>query len=1413
MHAYRKRLSRLQQKSIRIPRLVDWDIFNIYSFEDTLRNLMKMEYTHKTKTSLGIIHGKEIFHNQVGVIGVGIKSHFNVVGVTAAQVEVNTAQKVLELLRMMIEQYIQMIDYALWKQIENGATFLNTQVMEGVTIVIPITSVEEKAQRRQEVKGISTLIIGISNEHQLKFNSIKDAKQLLEAVEKRFCGNAATKKKQMNFLKQQYENFSALISEILDQTFDKLQKFVSQLELFRKKISQEDINQKLSRSLSPEWNTHVIVWRNKPDLDTISMDDLYNNLKVYEPEVKEISSSNLSTQNMAFVSSSNNHSSSTNQAVNTAHGVSTASTQVNIAKFTNIDNLNDLEEMDLRWQMAMLTIRAKMILKNTGRKLTVNGNETIRFDKTNVECYNCHKRGHFARECRALRNQDNKHKDSTRRSMPVETPASKALVSCDAIRELRRKLEVAQTEKVGIQLKVDKFENTSKNLNKFLDCQIIDNCKKGLGCKSYNAVPPPYTRNFMPPTPDLSFIDLDEFVNKPEVKNNEAKPIDQKPKEVRKNNHALIIEDWVSDDQEKDDKRLTDSGCSWHMIGNMSYLTNYKEIDRGYVTFGGNPKEGKITSKCTIRTDKFDGKADEGFFIQYFLNSKAFRVFNSRKKIMEENLHIRFSEKTPNVIGSGLDWLFDIDELIRTINYESILQSSYNDGLKPSSNDGKKVNEDPSKVSECQNQKKEENVNDTNNVNTISSNEVNAVGENISNELPFDPNMPDLKDISIFNFSNDHKDDDAMADMSNLDITIQVSPTPTTRIHKDHNLNQVIRDLHSATQTRQMSKYTQEEGINYHNVFAHVVRIEANRLFLAYVSFKDFVVYKMDVNSVFLYEKIEEEVYVCQPPGVEDPNFPDRVYKVEKALYELHQAPRAWYEPLSTYLLDNGFQRGKIDKTLFIKAQRRTYILLGIRKVKNASTPMKTQKPLLKDKDGEEVDVHMYRLMIGSLMYLISSRPDIMYAMCACARYQVNLKVSHLHAMKRIFRYLKGHPNLGLWYPKDSPFYLVTYTDSDYAGASLDRKSKMGGYQFHGCRLISWQCKKQTVVANSTTKAEYVAASSCCGQAKTLNEEAQIHAGVDGKKVIISETTIRRDLQFVDDEGVEYLPNSIIFEQIALMRKDKRKVTQVPQLCGPTESVTDEAVYKKLDDSLVRADNTASSLEAEQDSGNTLQSDKDRLKINELIELCTNLQRRVLDLDQTRTTQANEIDSLKRSVKKLGKKQRSRTHKLRRLYKVGVTARVESLDIEASLCEDASKQGRISDIDADEGITLVNTHDDDEIFDADKDLGDEVTLAQALVELKHTKPKAKAKGIVFHEPEESTTTTTATIPKPKSQDKGKPIMIEEPVKPKKKDQIKLDEEAALRLQAEQQAEFDEEQKLTRKRTQQELEANIALIET
>ncbi|GJV00194.1 putative ribonuclease H-like domain-containing protein [Tanacetum coccineum] len=304
--------------------------------------------------------------------------------------------------------------------------------------------------------------------------------------------------------------------------------------------------------------------------------------------------------------------------------------------------------------------------------------------------------------------------------------------------------------------------------------------------------------------------------------------------------------------------------------------------------------------------------------------------------------------------------------------------------------------------------------------------------------------------------------------------------------------------------------HRQEEGIDYDEVFAPVARIEAIGIFLAFASYMGFIVYQMDVKSAFLYGKIDEEVYVSQPPSFKDPKYPQKVYKVVKALYGLHQAPRAWYATLSTFLLKNGYRRGTIDKTLFIKKDKHDIILNGYKRgtinktlfikkdkhdiilvqvyvddiifgsikkswcdefealmqsrfqmssmgeltlflgLQTASTPIETQKPLVKDEEASDVDVHLYRSMIGSLMYLTAPRLDIMFAVCACSR---------------VFS-----------------FDMEAYSDSDYAGANLDRKSTTGGCQFLGRRLISWQCKKQTIVATSTTEAKYVAAANCCGQ-------------------------------------------------------------------------------------------------------------------------------------------------------------------------------------------------------------------------------------------------------------------------------------------------------------------------------------------
>ncbi|GJQ90151.1 putative ribonuclease H-like domain-containing protein [Tanacetum coccineum] len=990
-------------------------------------------------------------------------------------------------------------------------------------------------------------------------------------------------------------------------------------------------------------------------------------------------------------------------------------------------------------------------------------------------------------------------------------------------------------------------------------------------------------------------------------------------------------------------------------------------------------------------------------------------------------------------------------------------------------------------------QQKKGYANGTNRDSTVSIS-VSAVGQSFTNanDLPTGPLMPDLEDTDIFSGAYDDEDVGAEADLNNLETTMNVSPILTTRIHKDHPKDQIIRDINLATQTRRMTKISEERAM-------------------------------MDVKSTFLYGTIEEEVYVCQPPGFEDPQFPDKVYKVEKALYGLHQAPRAWYETLSTYLLENGFRRGTIDKTLFIKKDKGDILLvqvyvddiifgstkkslcvefeqmmhkrfqmssmgeltffLGLQvkqkddgifisqdkyvadilkkfdfvTMKTASTPIETNKALLKDEEAEDVDVHLYRSMIGSLMYLTASRPDIMFVVCACAR--------------------------------DLPFDLEAFTDNDYAGASLDRKSTTG------------------VAANSTTEAEYVAAANCCGQVLWMQIQMLDYGFnfMNTKIYIDKESTIcivKNPVFHSKTKHIEIRHHFIrdSYEKRLIQVLKIHTDHNVADLLTKAFNVN-ETVYKEWEDRMERAATTASSLEAEQDSSNinrtqsmatlnesfplgidsssgprvnTLRSREDNMKLKELMELCTKLSERILDiktdrvnwhsltavrhklmlpgitsycwfwtsakaktvngerqiqalvdkkkviitetsirsdlnlddaegtdclptatifvemermgakttswnefsstmassiiclatnqkfnfskyifdnmvknleggvkflmylrfmqvfLDKqvegmskhkgiyvipshtkkvfanmkrpgkgfsgkvtplfetmmvqatedmgedsaaptdshstpihtqpslskpqnknskrnrgravtTKSNQALEIESLKRRVKSLEKRRKSRTSRLKRLRKVGLASRVESSnDVSLGAQEDASKQGRkITDLDADAEVTLVDEtqeiNDDNLMFDTgvleEQEIEFEKVVKEPVVsvatttksipvsvadpvttagEIKTLKPKPvtttativtsvrpRAKGIVFHDQEEQVPASTKTFSSSQSQlpqvkDKGKGKMVEPEVPLKKKDQIALDEELALRLHAEEQAELEKE---------------------
>nr|GEU56591.1 hypothetical protein [Tanacetum cinerariifolium] len=536
--------------------------------------------------------------------------------------------------------------------------------------------------------------------------------------------------------------------------------------------------------------------------------------------------------------------------------------------------------------------------------------------------------------------RDNRNKDTLRRTVPVE----------------------ADKEPTNYALKA--YASSGSSSSSGSDNEN-DRYKTGEG---YHAVPPSYTRAFLTPKPDLVFTD------DPNASESVANVFNGNPQ------------------QALNDKVVINSGCSRHMTGNISFLSDFKEIYKGYVAFGGNPKGGKV-------------------------------------------MKVNAASALVNAAG-------------------------------PNS------------------------TNSTNSFNTASPS-VNAVSPNfgIARKSSFvdpfkyldDPDMPELEDIV---YSDDEEDVGAEADLSNLETNIHVSPISTIRVHKDHPVTQIISDLTLAPQTRSITRmvkeqepkkvhqalkdpswieamqeellqfklqkgHTQEEDIDYDEVFTPIARIEAIRLFLAYASFMGFMVYQMDVKSAFLYRTIKEEVYVCQPPGFEDPDYPDKVYKVVKALYGLHQAPRACQDKYVAKILRK----------------------FSFTDVKSASTSIETEKPLLKDPDGEDVDVHIYR---------------------------------------------------------DSPFNLVAYSDSDYAGASLDRKSTTGGCQFLG-KMENGKETSNLFMVDSLPitillTMHFITAVSYKLMLFGLTKVAAVNLMLLGhklmlSKVVVSEAIIRRDLHLDDADG------------------------------------------------------------------------------------------------------------------------------------------------------------------------------------------------------------------------------------------------------------------------------------------------------
>nr|GEU86645.1 hypothetical protein [Tanacetum cinerariifolium] len=929
--------------------------------------------------------------------------------------------------KMRIEQYFLMTDYLLWEVILNGDSPAPTRVIEGVVQPVAPTTTEQRLAKKNKLKACGTLLMALPNKHQLKFNIHKDAKTLMEVTEK---------------------------------------------------------------SLPTEWKTHTLIWRNKTDLEKQSLDNLFNSLKIYEAKVKSSSSASNTTQNIAFVFS--NNTDSTNEPISTVASVFAVSAKIPVSALLN--------EMDLKWQMAMLTVQAKRLLQRTGRNLRANGPTSMGFDMSKVECYNYHRKGHFARECRSPKDtRRNGAAEPQRRNVPVETSTSNALVSQsneyvearllvyqqnetvlkedikllklevqlrdNALVVLRQKFEKAKQERDDLKQKLEKFQTSSKNLRQLLASQTNDktgliyntqvfthsmfDCDEFRTFESDESLPPsaiydryqsgdrpsvkpvktsipaanpkkaiPRPKNHehnrnrkacfvcksldhlikdyqdMPKLLSPSLTHLLDINRSPSPKASNFTPKVTivkalmvnavkgnwvwKPKcpildHVSGNTSAtMTLKRFDYNDalgRSKSDKGVIDSGYLRHMTGNTSYLSDFKELNGGYVAFGGNPKGGKIFGKGKIRTGKLD------FDDVYFVKELKFNLFSVSQMVLVTKPYNKtpyelLLGRTPSIgfirpFGCLVTILNTLDSLGKfdgKVDEGFLVGYSNTDG--DAAFEGKEPEFEGRKPDSCCWE------NFPNSTNTFiaagpSNTDVSLRHGKSSymdtSQLPDDPNMTELEDTT---YSDDEEDVGAEADFTNLETTITVSPIPTTRVHKNHPVTQI-----------------NGEGIDYEDVFAPVARIEAISLFLAYAFFMGFMVYQMDVKSVFLYGTIEEEVYVCQPPGFEDLDYPDNVYKVVKALYGLYQALRACQDKYVAKILRK----------------------FGLTDRKSTITLIDTKKPLLKDPD-------------------------------------------------------------------------VAYSDCDYAGTSLDRKSTTRGCQFFGCRLISWQCKKQTVIATSSTEVEYVAA-------------------------------------------------------------------------------------------------------------------------------------------------------------------------------------------------------------------------------------------------------------------------------------------------------------------------------------------------
>nr|GEV79457.1 putative ribonuclease H-like domain-containing protein [Tanacetum cinerariifolium] len=1047
-----------------------------------------------------------------------------------------------------------MTNYSLWEVILNGDSPIPKRIVKGVVQSVAPTTAKQKLARKNKLKACGTLLMAFPDKHQLKFNSHKDAKTLVEAIEKRFGRNTETKKVQKTLLKQLYENFTGSHSKSLDQIHDRLQKL-----------------------------------GNKADLEEQSFDELFNSLKVYEAEVKHSSSTSIKTQNLAFVSSPNTDS--TTDSVSAAASVSIVCAKMHVSSLPNVDSLSnvidvdDLEKMDLRWQMAMLTMKARRFLQKTGQNLRANGPTSMGFDMSKAE------------------------------TVPVETSTSNALVSqCDGVGSYDFSYQAEEepanfafmafsssSSSFDTELSPTKPEQNLSHTTRPIapiiedwpvEIFIIATTPKSTSPKSTSSVKRRnikacfvfksvdhlikychYHAKKMAQPPSRNYLHrVSAAVPKVKVTRPRlAHPIVTKSKSPIRRNitrspssktsnspsrvtavKAPVVsaaqdpsQSWLGSQRESNhpicvqgnpqyalkDKGVIDSECSRHMTGNMSYLSDFEELNGGYVVFGGNPKGGKISGKGKIKT----GNLVRGLPTKVFENDntcvackkgKQHRASCKTKPVssVEQPLYrLHMDLFGPTFVKSlnkksyclvvtddysRLTWVFFLatkdatSPILKTVITGLENQLSLKVKLIRSDNGTEFKNNDLNQFCGMKGIKREFSVPRTPQQNSIAERKNRTLIEAAKtmladsllpilfwaeavntacyvqnrvlvtkphNKTPYEllhgrtPSIGFMRPfgcpVTILNTLDsldkfERKVDEGflvgysinssgptwLFDIDSLTRTMNYQPVTAgnqTNLNaafdgKEHDFDakkpesEVSVSPSSSAQSRKQDDKTKKEAkgkshvesfTGYRDLSAKFKdysdnSINENWRTLPILMMKMMLVYQMDVKSAFLYETIEEEVYVCQPSGFEDPDHPDKVYKVIKALYGLHQALRAWYETLANYLLEN-------------------------------------EKPLLKDPDGEDVDVHTYskedfRYLKGKLHLGLWYPKDLPFDLVAYSGSDyAGASLEKNLCSKEDFRYLKGKLHLGLWYPKDLPFDLVAYSGSDYAGA-MDLESTAG---------------------------------------------------------------------------------------------------------------------------------------------------------------------------------------------------------------------------------------------------------------------------------------------------------------------------------------------------------------------------------